>query len=719
MSQTAEIDGKGNIIVQIEGDQNQVNVKGLPYLTLTRYLTRRGGESEAEILTPYSFSIPMIGRDDEMAKLDAWLDGPKPISVRVLTGRAGAGKTRLALEMIEVRLTSGWDAGIATSRELQRFFAQQNLKAWGWQRPTLVVIDYASSHAEAIYDWLAELSDHGGIDGKPLRLLLLERSANEDAGWWRTAFGYSDGTAKAIQRLLDPAKPVALSRIEEQERKREIFQAALSKGGKTLRAPDAGEDTYFDQRLADLTWGGEPLFLMMAGLLGAKHGLNKVLALSRIDLAFDLADRELERIGRAGGKTPSRTALLRHMAVFVTLCGGLSQKVLEDAIEGEREATKRESAGDAATLANLLIDILPGAPGEAAPILPDMIGEAACLLVLDNDADTVLRAFEMERVQVPAATIRTAQDFASQERGGNKIVAPLAWLDGLVSIDAIEGQALEQLGWQLIDVFRASGTSVVLARHAETVSSKVCQSLAGDTDGEVAAYKYATWLVIHGVTLGALGRREEALTADERAAEIYHQLARVRPDAFLPGLATSLNNLANRLSDLGRREDALETAKEAVQIRRRLVSERPDAFLPDLSGSLNNLAALQSALGRREDALTTAEEAIQIRRRLASERPDAFFPDLAMSLNTLSACLAAAGKKEEALRATEESVATRRKLAEERPDAFSHQLAISLFNLSIDFDEFDQRAEALQSNPKQYQSLSEAFSSIHQASSIG
>ena len=45
------------------------------------------------------------------------------------------------------------------------------------------------------------------------------------------------------------------------------------------------------------------------------------------------------------------------------------------------------------------------------------------------------------------------------------------------------------------------------------------------------------------------------------------------------------------LSELGRREDALAATHEAVDIRRRLAAARPDAFLPDLASSLNNLGA--------------------------------------------------------------------------------------------------------------------------------
>jgi hypothetical protein len=187
--QHAGIDGQNNIIVQIEGDNSAVNLKGLAHLTLTRYLTRRRLESDIDILSPYSRSIPLIGRDAELADLRAWLTSQKPISIRVLTGRAGSGKTRLALELCEQMLAEGWDAGFLESGELERFRAPQNLASWGWQHPTLIVSDYAAVHAERLNGWFQELADHQGNPEKPLRLLLLERNAERGSGWWQTAFG--------------------------------------------------------------------------------------------------------------------------------------------------------------------------------------------------------------------------------------------------------------------------------------------------------------------------------------------------------------------------------------------------------------------------------------------------------------------------------------------------------------------------------------------------
>ena len=81
-------------------------------------------------------------------------------------------------------------------------------------------------------------------------------------------------------------------------------------------------------------------------------------------------------------------------------------------------------------------------------------------------------------------------------------------------------------------------------------------------------------------------------------------------------------HLAVRLRQAGRREDALTVIDEAVAIYRQLATARPDAFLPDLASSLNNRSTMLSDLGRSEDALTVIDEAVAILRQLAAARPD-------------------------------------------------------------------------------------------------
>ena len=71
--------------------------------------------------------------------------------------------------------------------------------------------------------------------------------------------------------------------------------------------------------------------------------------------------------------------------------------------------------------------------------------------------------------------------------------------------------------------------------------------------------------------------------------------------ASIPDLAAWLNNLANRLSDVGQRQEALEVAREAVTHYRQLAQDNPAAYLPGLARSLNSLANVSatSASGRR------------------------------------------------------------------------------------------------------------------------
>ena len=80
-----------------------------------------------------------------------------------------------------------------------------------------------------------------------------------------------------------------------------------------------------------------------------------------------------------------------------------------------------------------------------------------------------------------------------------------------------------------------------------------------------------------------MGRREQALTAAQEAVTIRRRLAETAPDAYLPDLADSLNNLANFLADAGRREEALASAQEAITICRRLAETAPTTYLPDLA----------------------------------------------------------------------------------------------------------------------------------------
>ena len=376
----------------------------------------------------------------------------------------------------------------------------------------------------------AKLADHPGEPERPLRLLLLERHAEAGAGWWQTAFGRGGFGARAVQRLLDPAAPVALAPLAATDERRVVIDETLEQAASDQRPPAAGSDPAFDRQLGELTWGGEPLFLMMAGLLAKDAGIGAVLALGRTDLAFELADRELARIARLGKANGIDADFLLVMAGHATLCRGLDAAAIRRAVPVEQTALGLPGAGDPGKVAKVLAEALPGANGGVDPILPDIIGEAALLRAFkaydDRGCGAVCRAFAAAGQRVAATVIRSAQDFA-----GAGEEAPLAWLDAL-------------------------GSSV-------------------DVD--------QLMIIADELPASTLALREQGARIFGTIADALRDEVEQGRSSRLPSLATALNNLANRLSDLGRREEALAAAEEAVRLYRALAAARPDAFRPDLA----------------------------------------------------------------------------------------------------------------------------------------
>jgi hypothetical protein len=184
-----------------------------------------------DLLNPYRRAIPLAGRERDLASLWQWLDSPRPVAVRTLTGRAGAGKTRIAIELIE-QLNSQrpgkWWAGFVRGRDIREFARQKNLSDWAWARPTLVVVDYAASVAEPLRESLRDLATVGNrAECRPPRLLLLEREAAK-GGWLESICrgGYSE---YRVRELFDPPEPKRLDRLEAIERLRddEAFGCAI------------------------------------------------------------------------------------------------------------------------------------------------------------------------------------------------------------------------------------------------------------------------------------------------------------------------------------------------------------------------------------------------------------------------------------------------------------------------------------------------------------
>lgn len=206
-------------MVQIVGDGNTV-LTGHAYLTLERRPPPPKPQG-VQLLDPTTRGTPLRGRDAELADLRQFVTSDGTVLVRVLIGQGGSGKTRLALHLCDELSVQDWQAGFVSHIELRRFVAQHHLAQWGWQRPTLVVVDYAAGGADALATWLHELIQEAP-SRPPLRLLLLEREASTESGWWQRVFDSQGWSSATVKTLLSPREPVAVPPLPAAEQRHAI-----------------------------------------------------------------------------------------------------------------------------------------------------------------------------------------------------------------------------------------------------------------------------------------------------------------------------------------------------------------------------------------------------------------------------------------------------------------------------------------------------------------
>ena len=565
MSKIVEVTGSHNIVVQIVGDGNSVELERQPKLVLTRPFANprqaeirkdeEGNEVEADLLRPYKERpIPLIGRDQVVAALWAWLEADDPVSVHGIIGGGGRGKTRLAIELCKQVEAQGWHAGFLTSDRMEKFRQQSDVSLWGWSAPTLIVVDYAAAQAKALRKWLIELADNNLLadpqTGKerPLRILLIERHYNTETGWWREMFEGGDTEAETVRSFLYNPKPIDLPPISDLSDRRAILNAMFDRVGSRERTPDADQNLEFDQSLQTLTWGGEPLFLMMAALLGAREGLATVLALSRDDLAKAIAAREISRIEKVTRSAGIADDFARHMAAYTTLRQGLTMEAAFRAIEEEKVATGRENAGDKATIYDALHDALPTEDGLGA-ITPDMIGEAVILKAWGGgegcEGDKhIARITENHLLDVIPFLVRLCQDFGS---GGHE--EPLRWLQ--TAADHADEDLLALM--EVCDAIPA--TTASMAELAAKTSNRLVDRIEHSSDDvklNIRALSNSAY------RLDQTGRTREALEANDKAVRLCRKFTTQDPDTFIPMLANLLNNQSKYHDALGQSQEALD-----------------------------------------------------------------------------------------------------------------------------------------------------------------
>ena len=171
-----------------------------------------GDEAMAERIRYNSELYEMLGREDELERLRAFLGEPLPWADAqrfrwlLLTGDGGTGKTRLAMEFVRHHLPPGW-----VGRRLP-INALKTMVDWApdWlpRDPTLIVIDYPAQRPGDVHDLMAQLHRKAAPHFHHcVRLLLLERDTADS--WFKTVFpATADGQALAVLAHVEGGEPL-------------------------------------------------------------------------------------------------------------------------------------------------------------------------------------------------------------------------------------------------------------------------------------------------------------------------------------------------------------------------------------------------------------------------------------------------------------------------------------------------------------------------------
>src|SRR5580658_162913 len=185
------------------------------------------GEAAARMALPRALSGSPAGylraeeqvvsfrRRPEFGVLRDWLAAEIPAGVRLVTGAAGSGKTRLAIELAGRAAGYGYRCyWVRPGQEQQAAEAASSGPA-----PALLIADYAETRSGLAALLAGVLS---GQDQPAVRVLLLARS---DGEWWQQLITESQA---GVSDLLAGVTPVRLGPLSAPSGQAEVFRQALA-----------------------------------------------------------------------------------------------------------------------------------------------------------------------------------------------------------------------------------------------------------------------------------------------------------------------------------------------------------------------------------------------------------------------------------------------------------------------------------------------------------
>jgi tetratricopeptide (TPR) repeat protein len=658
--------------------------------------------SLSALLRAASQIVPFTGRANELTRLRSWRDSADQLSVMLISGPAGQGKTRLAWKFASDSARDGWAVLQARHGSDPQPPTSPGASSRLEAADVLVVVDYAERGPRQDLQRLMQhrlLSEAGKA-----RVLLLARPAGY---WWKAlANPLAKLGASTAELPLGPLAETVAERNLAFTEARDRFAAILGVGGAS-RLHAAGSLTDDAYQLA--------LTLHMAALIAVDaHRRNTAVPDDPGRLSLYLVDREYDHWHsmRDNKRISVSPPTMARLAALATLTQSLPHPA---ALELLVTVGLAGSRADAQALLDDHASCYPVTSGPdrvLEPLRPDRLGEdfladlmPACTPGATR-GDTWMATIPSQLLAAPAGTFPGCAPAALTvlvetgrrwEHVRQRYLRPVLLGQPDLALTGSGAALVTLAGYADVELLAAIGTVLPRQRHVELDSGIAALTMRLTDYGLTQAADDTERAKLHDNVADRFsnaGLYSEALSATSKATAIRRGLAGVDPARHQPALANSLGNLGIDLWNIGRSAEALDAMTEAVAIYRGLAESEPAAYQEDLAAELNNLAGSLLAVERYDEALAPAIQAMTIFRQRA-EAGSGLRHELGTCLRNLSVILSKLGRPQEALTAAQEAAETYRQLAQDQPETYEVELAESLRSLSNRLSRLQQHEKAL------------------------
>ena len=273
-----------------------------------------------------------FGREDEKSRLQEFLADEREIVWWQIAGKAGQGKSRLALDLVDTLDDGTWYAGFLDARQLSK----TNWFETEFLRPSLIVIDYIASTQKA-EDFMAALNalririQENKINHK-VRFLLLEREGyrldQSKSGQmnWLDPLVKKPENQQILEKCAFNTQPLELSDLHDDDMR------SIIKSWRKKHHEPALSDTELDQIIKQLkgnssqTRAWRPLFALLFASL-SDQSLDKNQDLSIEDILTAALDEEQSKFWDIEGEPNDHSI---HIACLATMVGEIDLKELEE-----------------------------------------------------------------------------------------------------------------------------------------------------------------------------------------------------------------------------------------------------------------------------------------------------------------------------------------------------------------------------------------------------